>query len=718
MNYWLLTTEFPPFHGGGISTYCYFTVRMLVKAGINVTVFVPDESQSDFYIATLEGARVVAFNPDRKGTSSYLGFAARLSYEFAHIVHDFAKNDGIPDVIESQDYLGIAYYLQQYKLLYWKQFSKVPIVVTLHSPAFLYLEYNKVATYRFPDFWTCEMEKQSIVMASRLISPTNFLKEFVQQQLPVPDKQICVIANPYEFPERSFSKSFEDKKIIYYGKLSPQKGSFELLEYFKKLWDSGFTSCLNIVGGTDIVYHPSMQTMGELVRTMYKTYIDSGLLKLQGKISPSQIQQYLSDAHVILVPSIVDNLPYVVLEAMGMGKVVLASVQGGQKEIITDGVDGFLFDHFVENDFENKLLKILSLKETDVRKIGEAAVERVKASYSPDELRLMKMAEIELAIINEKKEKRAFPFLRQEKRVNIPDSDDDRLTVIIPYYNMGKYIVDCINSVKKSTYPAIEIIIINDGSTDKDSVDQLAAINKSYPEIKIVHQSNKGLPTTRNTGAALASSKYISFLDADDKVEPNYYAIGVSVLKQYDNVFFAGSWVRYFGNTDKVWPTFTPQPPYILVHNSVNSSSLVYKREAFLKGGLNDKHFIFGLEDYDSVVNMLSNGFNGVIIPECLFNYRVRDNSMFRGITRNKFLYANKAISEKYAAYLSKYATGVVNLLNANGPGYLFDNPTFEVDVSATILTENKIKRRLKHLIGKNELLKSKAIKIKNKLKL
>jgi len=718
LNYWLLTTEFPPFHGGGISTYCYFTVRMLAKSGINVTVFVPDEKQTDFSVTTTEGVRIVAFNPDRKKTSSYLGYAARLSYEFAHIVRDFEKNDQTPDVIESQDYLGIAYYLQQYKLLCWKQFAHVPIVITLHSPAFLYLEYNKVSTHRFPDFWTCEMEKQCIVMAGKLISPTNFLRQVIQEQLQISHKEISVIANPYENGNPSFSNLLQKGKIVYYGKLSPQKGSFELLEYFKKLWDGGFSNSLNIVGGMDIVYHPTKQTMGEFVRTTYKAYIDKGLLKLHGKISPSQIQKYLKDAHVVLVPSIVDNLPYVVLEAMGLGKIVLASVQGGQKEIITDGVDGFLFDHFIENDFENKLRKILSLDEADINKVQQAAIERVKSGYCPDEIMQQKIAEIESAIVTEKKANRIFPFLHQEQIAPTTNGADDDLTVVIPYYNMGKYIVECINSVKNSTYVPAEIIIINDGSTDQHSIDQLEILSRTHPDIKIVHQTNKGLPATRNLGAKIARSNYLVFLDADDKVDQHYYSRAIDILKRYDNIFFVGSWVRYFGNTDKVWPTFTPQPPYILVHNSVNSSSLVYKRNAFLQGGLNDKQFIFGLEDYESVVSMLSKGFNGVIIPECLFYYRVRPNSMFRGITTNKFLYSNRVISEKHAAYFSKFSTAVINLLNANGPGYLFDNPTFEVNVSASTVTENKLKRTIKSLVGRNELLKSRAIKIKNKLKL
>ncbi len=80
---------------------------------------------------------------------------------------------------------------------------------------------------------------------------------------------------------------------------------------------------------------------------------------LHGKIKPEFIEKELHSAHVIVVPSIVDNLPYVVIESMALGKVVLASVQGGQREMIDHGVSGFLFDHNIEGDFEEKLQQVL-----------------------------------------------------------------------------------------------------------------------------------------------------------------------------------------------------------------------------------------------------------------------------------------------------------------------------------------------------------------------
>jgi glycosyltransferase involved in cell wall biosynthesis len=736
MNYWLLTTEYPPFHGGGISTYCYFTAKMLSQSGHAVTVFVQDDSISGYILSNEpSGARLVRFNSNRNNLHASLGYEARLSYAFADMVRIFIEQEGKPDYIEAQDYLGIAYYLTQFKHTGYSFLEQVPIVITLHSPAFVYLDYNRVSTYRFPDFWTGEMEKQSIIAADLLISPTRFLVEEIQKYMDISGREVHVLANPYESDADNGQKAdmlqkketdaavvdenvtaiIQRNKIVYYGKLSPQKGSFELLAYFKDLWDEGFPHALHIIGGVDIVYHPEMQTMGQLVHKQYATYIAKGLLKLHGKIRPSQIREYLQDAHVIIVPSIVDNLPYVVMETMSLGKIVLASVQGGQREMMEDGVSGFLFDHREPASFARQLKRILSLSDKEIQRISDNARLRVADSYSFESICHRKIEILKdllshrLSLPNNR-----FPFLHQENNSLLTSSPatNNLLSVVIPYYNMGEYIEECIRSVLDSTYKELEIIVVNDGSTDPVSIQKLEDITR-LGRIQVIHHKNQGLALTRNDGASLARGTWLAFLDADDKVAPDYYFKAITALKRNTNVYFAGAWVQYFGNSDNLWTGFTPQPPYVLVHNPVNSSGLVYKKEAFLAGGQNDKTTDYGLEDYESVISMLAHGYNGIVLPEPLFQYRVRKGSMFRQVTRDKLLYSNKYILEKHKSYYTKFAPQIINLLNANGPGYLYDNPTFGVVVTSKMEGKSFLLLKAKSLIKRNERLKKIALTIK-----
>ena len=113
---------------------------MLVEQNIKITTFVPDDSITDFKITnTPEGNRIIHFNTNRTKSAGYFGYAARLSYEFASIVMHLIQQEGKPDIIEAQDYLGIGYYLLQYKHLLYEEVKDIPVVITLHSPAFLYL---------------------------------------------------------------------------------------------------------------------------------------------------------------------------------------------------------------------------------------------------------------------------------------------------------------------------------------------------------------------------------------------------------------------------------------------------------------------------------------------------------------------------------------------------------------------------------------------------
>ena len=94
------------------------------------------------------------------------------------------------------------------------------------------------------------------------------------------------------------------------------------------------------------------------------------------------------------------------------------------------------------------------------------------------------------------------------------------ITIIVPVYNAKKYLHDCIESILSQTYHNLEIILIDDGSTDGSEkfVDDYA---KSDKRIKVVHQKNMGLSSARNTGLKHATGKYITFVDSDDRIEPN-----------------------------------------------------------------------------------------------------------------------------------------------------------------------------------------------------
>ena len=99
--------------------------------------------------------------------------------------------------------------------------------------------------------------------------------------------------------------------------------------------------------------------------------------------------------------------------------------------------------------------------------------------------------------------------------------DAVQVSVIIPIYNVEKYLEDCINSILEQTFQNYEAILVDDGSTDKcgEICDEYA---KKDSRIKVVHTENQGLSEARNTGILLAKGKYLAFVDSDDFVRNDF----------------------------------------------------------------------------------------------------------------------------------------------------------------------------------------------------
>ena len=106
----------------------------------------------------------------------------------------------------------------------------------------------------------------------------------------------------------------------------------------------------------------------------------------------------------------------------------------------------------------------------------------------------------------------------------------DTISVIIPAYNVEEYIAKCLDSVLSQTYTDLEVIVINDGSTDST-----AEIAKKYvtdPRLIVIDQKNAGVSAARNAGIAAASGKLLAFVDSDDYIEPQMYELLHAALRE------------------------------------------------------------------------------------------------------------------------------------------------------------------------------------------
>lgn len=109
--------------------------------------------------------------------------------------------------------------------------------------------------------------------------------------------------------------------------------------------------------------------------------------------------------------------------------------------------------------------------------------------------------------------------------------NEPRITIVVPVFNCEAYIEDCIRSIINQTYKNLEIIIVDDGSTDSTG-EICDFLKKEDDRILVIHKSNAGVAKARNEGAKLSNSKYIAFIDGDDIVHPIYIQYLYSLLKK------------------------------------------------------------------------------------------------------------------------------------------------------------------------------------------
>ena len=102
----------------------------------------------------------------------------------------------------------------------------------------------------------------------------------------------------------------------------------------------------------------------------------------------------------------------------------------------------------------------------------------------------------------------------------------------MPIYNAEKYLERCVKSLIAQTFHDIEILLIDDGSTDASSI-LCARLKKEDSRIRILHKPNGGLSSARNAGLLAASGEYIGFVDADDTVSPTFFETLLQKIEQY-----------------------------------------------------------------------------------------------------------------------------------------------------------------------------------------
>ena len=240
-------------------------------------------------------------------------------------------------------------------------------------------------------------------------------------------------------------------------------------------------------------------------------------------------------------------------------------------------------------------------------------------------------------------------FKKYEKNMN----DNPLVSVIIPAYNAGKYIESAVKSVFNQSYNNIELVVVNDGSTD-NTLDILS----QFSSIKIISTPNKGVSHARNTGIDVSKGEYIFFLDADDELEYNAIAILLQICKK-NNADICGG-LAYSTQKKEVKYSERFLDGDALLHYCIedNPNTYVVWAKLYKRCFIDKTRFPIGMrvaEDSFFNCELSLKKPKCVFISKIIYFYRVHEMSLSREKESDTFLDINQLSKIKYEMILKKF---------------------------------------------------------------
>jgi glycosyltransferase involved in cell wall biosynthesis len=230
-----------------------------------------------------------------------------------------------------------------------------------------------------------------------------------------------------------------------------------------------------------------------------------------------------------------------------------------------------------------------------------------------------------------------------------------KVSIIVPLHNLADFVSETINSALRQSYTDLEVIIVDDASTDISRQVAQEYVTRDERIKLIALDENVGLPAARNIAIAASTGEFILPLDADDWIDNQYLektlqkmAPDVGVVATYMTVF--GYWPHRAGAPGSGYPIFYPTKQQILNGNTLPVCSLVRKQTALDVGGY-PECMRNGSEDWAFWASIIcKTNWKVEIVPEFLFHYRTRPGSMSRQATMAPFEASKKRIQEMYGS--------------------------------------------------------------------
>lgn len=366
MKICFLSQEFPiETKGGGIGTYTYLVSKELAKKH-DVYVITETLDKNKCYIK--EGVKIY-------GIKSRVLWLPGINIFFGNIIHRICYNLQVYKKLRS---LNIELDIIQAPELGFEalfpSFNKgYKIVTRISTPTFINEFYNK-GRVSLQTKVISFLEKLQVKNSKVIVSQTKFLAKLLSKEWAIPLKRIRILSNPIGYISTATVKNQIGEYILYFGRIDKRKGIDILLKALPKIFEKHPNLKMVFIG------EDQMNFTSKFKRNEFKNKII-----YLGYIERHDIFSFITNAKLIVMPSLFENCSNSCLEAMALGKVVIATKNTGFEELIEDDKSGFLVEPCNVTALQNKILECLERK--DLRKIGMNAKKRIKSFNMKDYLK-------------------------------------------------------------------------------------------------------------------------------------------------------------------------------------------------------------------------------------------------------------------------------------------------------------------------------------------
>ena len=489
---------------------------------------------------------------------------------------------------------------------------------------FFFHMHNDVDIYRSPEYIQ-ELVRNGV----QFIAVSDYIKKQILRY--ADDATVHLLYNGIDLAAYHSSKeSNRGESFLYAGRIIPDKGVKELVTAFNMLTAGPEVAdkkrlSLDITGfsGFDRRYEETVRSLAAA----------NPQIHLHPQIPQNEMAKRYDAADVVMIPSKFEE-PFglVALESMAMGKVIIATNSGALCEVL--GEAALIVEK--DKDYAGNLCEA-------IRRVSVDQNLRNKLSHSAyDRVRQIKDFDISAYYPN-------FCRIITGREAN------EKISVIVPVYNVEAYLSACMESLIGQSYKNLEIILVNDGSTD--SSDEICREYAGRDDrIRIITQDNQGLSAARNTGLDHATGDYVFFCDSDDSLSND--ALEKLINKAADdnsdivacgiaNVWYddCGDVVRSEAFTNSDPGMWSGRQAVVEMMRSNNVCTVAWNK-LYRMRLFDDLRFPVGLlhEDEAFTYKLLYGAGLVSYLPDLLYNYRQRSGSIMQADLSGRYAYLIQAL--------------------------------------------------------------------------